>query len=308
MSTRSLVTTRRRVQCDSRSPAHPLPAPLHIPFLATTMDVSNGKESALAPKYVWYKLKNTGVDYTMILRERREWLLNQDLAKSQALLCEWFALVQELDNITREELGVDENGTKVVTAAEENDRRARARSFTNMKTSSSESRSYEVVQGNRPRSNSFLEFALAKDGTPPATPKKASNEENVATETSTRNSTNEYPTNVGEGESSGGNTSPRKIALKKKKKDKSKYDSSGTSEVTDQTGTRSSFSSPAVSPSKGGTVTVLKIKKKKSKTPNRALKKMFKVVEKKSTISEAETTNDQASLPATEMEKQKSWL
>ena len=52
-------------------------------------------------QYVWHKLRNTGVDYSMILRERRQWLLNQDLAKSEALLCEWFALVQELDIITR---------------------------------------------------------------------------------------------------------------------------------------------------------------------------------------------------------------
>ena len=62
---------------------------------------NDGKDPRAGGRYVWHKLRNTGVDYTMILRERRQWLLNQDLAKSETLLCEWFALVQELDAVTR---------------------------------------------------------------------------------------------------------------------------------------------------------------------------------------------------------------
>ena len=50
---------------------------------------------------MWHKSRNSGVDYGMILQERRAWLLRQDLARSEQLLCEWFALVQELDTITR---------------------------------------------------------------------------------------------------------------------------------------------------------------------------------------------------------------
>jgi hypothetical protein len=51
--------------------------------------------------YVWQRLRDTGIDYNMILRERRLWLLSQDLAKSETLLGEWFMLVQELDTIVR---------------------------------------------------------------------------------------------------------------------------------------------------------------------------------------------------------------
>lgn len=51
--------------------------------------------------YVWQRLRDTGIDYNMILRERRLWLLSQDLAQSETLLCEWFALMQEMDAIVR---------------------------------------------------------------------------------------------------------------------------------------------------------------------------------------------------------------
>ena len=67
---------------------------------------NGGKDPRAGGRYVWHKLRNTGVDYTTILRERRQWLLNKDLAKSETLLCEWLALVQELDAATR--VSVDE--------------------------------------------------------------------------------------------------------------------------------------------------------------------------------------------------------
>eukprot|EP00040_Diaphanoeca_grandis_P027376 m.155763 g.155763 ORF g.155763 m.155763 type:complete len:292 (-) comp30953_c0_seq1:183-1058(-) len=245
-------------------------------------------------KYMWHKLRNSGVDYHMILRERRAWLLRQDLARSELLLCEWFALLQELDNITREELGVDQFGTKVVTDDEENERRKRSRSFQNK--SESDMENFE----RRPRAQSFLEFiqssesdeGVASNGEPhnPSSPSpKKSNEGgdmngHVVAHTpikgSDESSVPGTPTNGGDGSNAmstpngdtqlddNGSAKKKKVAFKKKKKDKTK---TNEDVVLTSTPTRS----------KDGENLVVAIKKKKSKTPNKALKKMFKVVEKK---------------------------
>ena len=57
-----------------------------------------GSSGGRSRKYVWERLKNTaGIDYMMILRERRLWLLGQELSRNETLLTEWFALVQVSD-------------------------------------------------------------------------------------------------------------------------------------------------------------------------------------------------------------------
>lgn len=270
----------------------------------------DGKDPRAGGRYVWHKLRNTGVDYTMILRERRQWLLNQDLAKSETLLCEWFALVQELDAVTREELGVDKFGTKVVTQAEESERRARSRSF-NVKTSTADANPYGIEGANRPRSNSFLEFlfgqedlqnGLAKRGSGAADPggfaafaqSRATLDGNAAagtTTTTTPGAAGSASGGLGQGATfgldnagnSGADGGPKKVAfMKKKKGERAKSHSSSNGGGDDNGGFVAIPPSPSPSAGGNGAPLVLSIKKKKkSKTPNKALKKMFKVVEKK---------------------------
>eukprot|EP00039_Didymoeca_costata_P028745 m.22073 g.22073 ORF g.22073 m.22073 type:complete len:279 (+) comp7335_c0_seq1:194-1030(+) len=109
------------------------------------------------PSFVWQRLRDSGVDYGMILKERREWLLSQDLARNEALLTEWFTLIKELDLVARAALGVDDTGMKMIDGG---DGRARSHSFTSGdKGRTSPSPEFE---GGRPRSQSFLEFMMGK--------------------------------------------------------------------------------------------------------------------------------------------------
>eukprot|EP00041_Stephanoeca_diplocostata_P032805 m.1062243 g.1062243 ORF g.1062243 m.1062243 type:complete len:385 (+) comp24213_c0_seq55:171-1325(+) len=117
--------------------------------------------SSGAPQYVWERLKNTGIDYKMILSERRLWLLQQDLGRSDILLAEWFALVQELDKVTRNEMGVDQFGTKLITSAEAQERKQRSQSFNRGNDAGVSSDG-----PNRPRSRSFLEYLSTKSALP----------------------------------------------------------------------------------------------------------------------------------------------
>eukprot|EP00041_Stephanoeca_diplocostata_P041571 m.8348 g.8348 ORF g.8348 m.8348 type:complete len:328 (-) comp6297_c1_seq1:66-1049(-) len=121
------------------------------------------------PSFAWQLLQQSDVgEYEMILKERRAWLASVDIQNNPRLLAEWMALIQELDRVARESLGVDSHGFSSQPCDDDASRlhgRARSRSLygTSGTTRSGSGRSTQgenddASGGTRQRSRSFMGF------------------------------------------------------------------------------------------------------------------------------------------------------
>eukprot|EP00040_Diaphanoeca_grandis_P028201 m.162276 g.162276 ORF g.162276 m.162276 type:complete len:332 (-) comp31272_c0_seq1:92-1087(-) len=136
-------------------------------FNASTMDTRSLSGSSIGgqrkPTYAWQLLRaSCEADYEMILNERKSYLANScDLSVKPKLLAEWMALIEELDTVARQNLGVDDTGYVYFETQPKEESRRRSKSFLNLfKVANTKPAPTldATTPSRRPRSNSFRGF------------------------------------------------------------------------------------------------------------------------------------------------------